>query len=58
MIQFISSDVKFDEDEFKIMQDIEKRCKTALEHIADGLDCLKYFDTVDTSAPKKVSSFL
>lgn len=39
------------------MQDIEKRCKTALEHIAEGLDCLKFFDIVDTSGSKQVCFF-
>ncbi len=42
----------FNDDEMEIMRNLEKRCKTALEHIADGLNCLKYFEEADLSSKK------
>lgn len=38
----------FNEEEPEIMRNLEKRCQVAIEHIADGLNCLKFFDDVDS----------
>lgn len=47
-------DIIINDEESEIIRSIEKRCKTALEHIADGLSCLKYFDSMDTSNKKVI----
>lgn len=43
----------FNEEEPEIMRSIEKRCKVAVEHIVDGINCLKYFDSVDFTGKRK-----